>query len=109
MQAGQATQERVATINALENTTSSCKTEERASRCEVVVDKTIIGTTCIQELWWCLPSLHQQSHFLTISPEKEQKLFGSQRGQALLTHKMYLHGQLQIFLGWLSMGASRFR
>ncbi len=41
MQAGQATQERAATINALESTTSSC----RASRCEAVVDKTVVGTT----------------------------------------------------------------
>ncbi len=41
MQAGQATQERAATINALESTTSSC----RASRCEALVDKTVVGTT----------------------------------------------------------------
>jgi len=45
MQARQATQERVATINALENTTSFCKTEKQASRCEAVADKTIVGTT----------------------------------------------------------------
>jgi hypothetical protein len=41
MQAGQATRERATTINALENTTSSC----RANRCEAMVDKTIVGTT----------------------------------------------------------------
>jgi hypothetical protein len=45
MQAGQATQERAATINALENTTNSCRTGERASRCEAVVDKNVVGTT----------------------------------------------------------------
>jgi hypothetical protein len=51
MQAGQAIQERAATINALENTTNSCRTGERASRCEAMLDKTVVGTThCIQEL-----------------------------------------------------------
>jgi hypothetical protein len=45
MQARQVTQERTATINALENTTSSCRTKDRANCSEVVVDKTIVGTT----------------------------------------------------------------
>jgi hypothetical protein len=45
MQAGQATQERAATINALENTTNSCRIGEQASRCEAVLDKTVVGTT----------------------------------------------------------------
>jgi hypothetical protein len=45
MQVGQATQERAATINALENTTSSCRTGERASHCAAMANKTVVGTT----------------------------------------------------------------
>jgi hypothetical protein len=45
MQAGQVTQERAAAVNALENTTSSCRTGERASRCEAEADKTVVGIT----------------------------------------------------------------
>jgi hypothetical protein len=45
MQVGQVTQERVTTINALENTTNSCKTRKQVSCCEAVLDKTVVGTT----------------------------------------------------------------
>ncbi len=45
MQAGQVTQERAAAVNALENTTSSCRTGERASCCEAEADKTVVGIT----------------------------------------------------------------
>jgi hypothetical protein len=45
MQAGQVTQESAAAVNALENTTSSCRTGEQASHCEAEADKTVFGIT----------------------------------------------------------------
>jgi hypothetical protein len=105
MQAGQVTQERAATINALENTTSSCRTGERASHCGAVVDKTVVGTTLYPGAMVVSAKLASAVTFSENKPSERAKA----SGWVLLTQKIYLHRQLQILLGWLSLGTSRFR
>ncbi len=86
MQAGQATQERATIINALENTTSSC----RANCCEAVVDKTVVGTTLYLGAMVVSTKLASVVTFSENKPNERAKAFWITKGAGVANPKNLL-------------------